>query len=116
MDATERFYVTVEAGNAAEASRLAQALEKILLEDGPAADIERVRASAETLDGGTTLAIALASPVLLELARSLQVFLQRYKSSQITVSDARGTLIAKNVSAATAEELARKWAAPADGK
>jgi hypothetical protein len=47
--------VAVKNQKLAKLSYFSQAVEKILLEDGPVADIERVRASAKTLDGGTTL-------------------------------------------------------------
>jgi hypothetical protein len=109
-----RLQITLEADDPATASRQAQALHRFLLEEGPLATIERVRTNHETLDGGATLAVILASPVLLELARSLRMFLQRYNASQISITDEHGSLIAKNVSAATASELARSWSAERD--
>jgi hypothetical protein len=104
-----KFCVTVRAEDAATASRRIQALQRILLEEGPPADIERVRTSDETLDGGATLAIVLASPVLLELARCLRMFLERYHSSAISIADERGSIIADNVSAATVSDLINEW-------
>ena len=59
-----KLQIAVEAGDPATASRQAQALERLLLEEGPPATIERVRTNDETLDGGATLAVILASPVL----------------------------------------------------
>jgi hypothetical protein len=101
--------ITVEAADPATASRHAQALERLLLEEGPTANIERIRTKRGTLDGGATLAVILASPVLLELARSLRMFLQRCNSSQVTITDEHGSVVAKNVSATTVAELAREW-------
>jgi len=109
-----RLHLTIDAGDAATASRQAQALERIILEEGPAATIERIRTRQDTLDGGATLAVILASPVLLELARCLHMFLQRYNSSQVTITDERGSLVARNVSASTVMALTREWSTRRD--
>jgi hypothetical protein len=101
--------ITVEADDSATASRQAQALQRLLLEEGPPANVERIRANDQTLDGGATLAVILASPVLLELARCLRVFLQRYNSSHVTITDEHGSIVATNVSAATVADLTREW-------
>jgi hypothetical protein len=111
MSEAIRLCVTVIAEDAATASRRTQALQRILLEEGPPADIERVRTAGETLDGGATLAIILASPVLLELARCLRMFLERYHSSAISITDEGGSVLATNVSAATVSDLIKDWSA-----
>jgi hypothetical protein len=109
VNRTLKFQITVEAEGVGTASRQAQALQRILLEEGPPADIERIRSGRESLDGGATLAVILASPVLLELARALRMFLQRYHSSQVSITDEHGSIVAKNVSADTVSDLARMW-------
>jgi hypothetical protein len=109
-----KLHITVEVDDVAAASRQAQALQRILLEEGPPADVERVRLNRDNLDGGATLAVILASPVLLELARCLRMFLERYKSSQVSITDENGSVLAKNVSAATVSELIRKWSEKRD--
>jgi hypothetical protein len=107
--------ITVVADDAAMASRQAQALQRIILEEGPpTAKVERVRTKHDTLDGGATLAVILASPVLLELARCLNKFLQRHNSSQVIITDEHGSVIARNVSATTVAELTREWSARRD--
>jgi hypothetical protein len=103
--------VTVLADDAATASLRAQALERLLLEEGPPADIERIKADQQTLDGGATLAVILASPVLLELARCLRMFLERYHSSQISITDAHGSVVANSVSSETVANVIRNWSA-----
>lgn len=110
MSGTNQLNITVQAEDDAAASRQAQALEKLLLEEGPSIKIDRIKASGETLDGGATLAVILASPVLLELARCLRMFLHRYNSSQISIIDEHGAIVAKNISAATVSELVENWA------
>jgi hypothetical protein len=104
-----KLQITVEVDDVAVASRQAQALQRILLEEGLPAGVERVRLNRANLDGGATLAVILASPVLVELARCLRVFLERYSSSQVSITDDSGSVLAKNVSAATVSELIRKW-------
>jgi hypothetical protein len=106
---TTQLHITVRADDVAAASRQAQALEKLLLEEGPSAKIDRIKASDETLDGGATLAVILASPVLLELARCLRMFLQRYNSSHLSITDEHGSIVAGNVSASTVADLIREW-------
>jgi cobalamin biosynthesis protein CbiG len=101
--------IMVAAGDAAASSRQAQALQRIILEREPTAGVERIRTDHETLDGGATLAVVLASPLLLELARCLRLFLQRYNSSQISITDEHGSIVAKNVSATTVDRLTREW-------
>ena len=59
-------HLTIEGEDAGSASRQAQTLERLLLEQCPAARTRRIRTDAETMDGGATLAVALASPVLVE--------------------------------------------------
>jgi hypothetical protein len=114
MSKAIKLCVTVLADDAATASRQAQALERLLLEEGPPADIVRIRADQQTLDGGATLAVILASPVLLELGRCLRMFLERYHSSQISISDEHGSVIAKGVSAGTVASLIREWSSRQD--
>jgi hypothetical protein len=103
--------ITVVAEDTAASSRSAQALNRIILEELPDAEVERIRLQSENLDGGATLAVILASPVLLELARALRVFLQRHNSSRISIADERGSLSVANVSAHTVDELVQTWKA-----
>ncbi len=84
--------VKIDAEDAASASRQAQALERILLERNVPAEVDRIRSDQSRMDGGSMLAIAFASPVLLELAKALRMFLQRYHSAEISVTDAQGKL------------------------
>jgi hypothetical protein len=42
------------------------------------------------------------------------MFLQRYNSSEITVTQEHGSVAAKNVSAATVAELTREWSIRTD--
>jgi hypothetical protein len=111
LSAPSKLQITVTAEDAAASSRSAQALNRIILEELPGAEVERIRLQSENLDGGATLAVILASPVLLELARALRVFLQRHNSSRISITDEHGSLSVANVSAHTVDELVQTWKA-----
>jgi hypothetical protein len=80
------FHLTVEAEDAGSASRQAQMLERILLEECPSTRIRRVRSDTETMDGGATLALALASPVLVEVVKAIKAFLLQRQSSKIIIT------------------------------
>jgi len=110
MNEALKIQITVEADNVGTSSRQAQALHRILLDEGLPAVIERIRLGHETLDGGATLAVVLASPVLFELARTLRIFLQRYHSSRIRITDEHGSVIVEEVSEATIAKVLREWA------
>lgn len=99
-----QFHVTLASETVASASRQSQALERILQEHSLGAEIRRVKTSHSHMDGGATLAIILASPVLIAFARALQIFLQRHNSSSITIKR-DGTVIAENISAKDASRI-----------
>lgn len=105
MSDTLELRLTLRAEDVGTSTRQAQALERLLLEKGPPAEIRRVRTDQTTMDGGATLAVILASPVLLALAQSLRAFLERYRSSEIIITDPKGTVVTKNVSAHNVSEL-----------
>lgn len=104
-----KLLITVVANDAATSTRQAQALQRLLQEEGPQANIERIRTNDETLDGGATLELLLASSVLLELARCLRMFLLRYKTSEVIITDEHGSVTARNVSAATVDKVIQEW-------
>src|SRR5215467_4965935 len=78
-------HLTIEGEDAGSASRQVQTLERLLLEQCPAARTHRIRTNAETMDGGATLAVVLASPVLVELVKTLRAFLLQRRSAKISV-------------------------------
>ncbi len=89
MGEETNFHFTVEAEDAGSASRQAQMLERLLLEECPSVHIHRVRTETENMDGGATLALALASPVFVEVVKAVRAFLIQRRSSKIVVK--RGT-------------------------
>src|SRR4051794_33589284 len=106
-----RLALEVMAEDVRATSLQAQELERMLLDELPRAEVTRVRTAAETLDGGATLAVVLASPVLVELGRVVRAFLTRNTSAEITIKDANGSMVVKGVSAANAMEVFREYAA-----
>ena len=85
MGEETELYLTVETEDAGSASRQAQMLERILLEECPTAKIHRIRTDLDKMDGGATLALALASPVLVEVVKALRSFLIQRRSAKIVV-------------------------------
>lgn len=100
------YRIKVQSDEAGVASRQAQSLERTLRELELDADVRRVKEDQTTMDGGAVIAVVLASPVLLELAHALRVFVERYHSSSITISE-DGHVVAQNISAANVMELAK---------
>ena len=85
-------HLTVEADDAASASRQAQMLEQIILEECPSVQIRRIRSNLETMDGGATLALAvLASPVLVEVVKAVRIFLVQRRSAKVVVKTSKGS-------------------------
>lgn len=78
-------HLTIQAEDAGSASRQAQMLERLLLDECPMAQVRRTRTDPERMDGGATLAIALASPVLVELVKAVKAFLIQRRSAKIVV-------------------------------
>jgi hypothetical protein len=85
MNEEAELHLTVEAEDAGSASRQAQVLERLLLEQCPSAKVHRIRSDRESMDGGATLALALASPVLVELVKTLGAFFMQRHTSKIIV-------------------------------
>ena len=102
--------VEVHAEDLAASNRQTQQLERIISEQAPEVVSKRRKHDLTTLDGGSMLALVLASPALLELAKALRVFLTRYHSSKITIRDESGSAIAENISAADAASALAGWA------
>ena len=91
-------HLTIEGEDAGSASRQAQTLERLLLEQCPAARTRRIRTDAETMDGGATLAVALASPVLVELVRAVRAFLLQRRSAKISVKKGQSSFTIEGAS------------------
>jgi hypothetical protein len=91
-------HLTIEGEDAGSASRQAQMLERLLLEQCPAARTRRIKTDAETMDGGATLAVALASPVLVELVRAVRAFLLQRRSAKISVKKGQSSFTIEGAS------------------
>lgn len=90
--------LTIEGEDAGSASRQAQTLERLLLEQCPAARTRRIRTDAETMDGGATLAVALASPVLVELVRAVRAYMLQRRSAKISVKKGQSSFTIEGAS------------------
>jgi hypothetical protein len=90
--------LTVKAEDAGSASRQAQLLEQLLLEECTGIQIDRIRTDTEYMDGGATLALALASPVLVEVVKAIRAFLIQRGSSKIVVKRGRNSFTIEGAS------------------
>ena len=91
-------HLTIEGEDAGSASRQTQTLERLLLEQCPAARVRRIRTEVERMDGGATLAVALASPVLVELVRAVRAFLLQRRSAKISVKKGQSSFTIEGAS------------------
>jgi hypothetical protein len=91
-------HLTIEGEDAGSASRQTQTLERLLLEQCPLARIRRIRTDAEKMDGGATLAIVLASPVLVELVKTVRAFLLQRRAAKISVKKGQNSFTIEGAS------------------
>jgi hypothetical protein len=101
---------------AADAGRAAESLRRSLRDVDPTIQATRVRSSAEAMDFGTMLAVVLAAPAIVELAKGITNWLARTPSSRLTVIGPDGSTIVENISARDAADLAEKLQARHGGR
>jgi hypothetical protein len=108
MSAKE-FEITFEDVMAADASMLAQDLERQLREAAPSATISLKKQRPDSQDFGTTLVLVFGTPVAIALAKSVGAFLQRHSGASIRITRS-GEVIAKNLDSGDAAKIAEAFA------
>ncbi|MGD0109456.1 MAG: hypothetical protein ABSC06_36305 [Rhodopila sp.] len=108
MQQSVRYTIRFDGMEAADAGRAAESLRQTLLDVDPTIQATRVRTDAEVMDFGATLAIILAAPAIVELAKGITNWLARSHSSRLTVIGPDGSTIVENISARQAAGLAEK--------
>jgi hypothetical protein len=91
--------------NVAKAGQYAETLKTSILDAAPEADVKREKDSQETQDFGATLAIVLAGPAVVAIAKGMQVWLERYRGVELEVTTPDGKVIAKNITAANVVQV-----------
>ena len=110
MDQPLRYTIRFDGLAVADAGRAAENLRSSLQDVDPTIQATRVRTDAETMDFGSTLAVVLAAPAVVQLAKGIANWLTRSPTSKVTVIGPDGTTIVENISARDAAGLAEKLA------
>jgi hypothetical protein len=101
---TEQVIIRFPNVGVAKAGQYAETLRSTILNSAPAIDVRRQKNSQETQDFGATLAIVLAGPAVVSIARGIQVWLERHHGVELEVTTPTGKVIAKNLTAANVTE------------
>jgi hypothetical protein len=108
MDDPIRYKIRFDALELAEASQAAESLRDHLCEVIPDIAARRIRTDASAMDFGSALEIALAAPVVLELAKGIAAWLARSPTSSVTITGADGVVLVEKISSRDAFRLAKK--------
>jgi hypothetical protein len=108
MDDLITYTIRFEGMSAADSGRAADSLRRSLRESNPALVGKRVRADPEAMDFGTVLAVSLAAPAVVELAKGIANWLARTHSSKVTIIASDGIAIVENIGAGEAGALLQK--------
>ncbi|MGA2127067.1 MAG: hypothetical protein ABSG76_13040 [Xanthobacteraceae bacterium] len=100
---------TIEFGDVplADAVEMAGELGRILLDTGPDVSVARRRSDPNTQDPGSILAVVLAAPAVVAVARGIADYIRLRRKARITIKCNGQQVVVSNVSAADAVEIAR---------
>jgi hypothetical protein len=88
-----------------QANALAQSLKDAIKDEAPDAQVAQKRDNEENQDFGATLAIVLAGPAVVAIAKGIEQWLIRQHSVSLEITTPNGKVIAKNVTAKNALEI-----------
>jgi hypothetical protein len=108
MDEPIRYTIRFDGLEPADAGRAAESLLRSLLEVDPTIQAKRARTDEEAMDFGASLAVILATPAIIALAKGISNWLARTPASKLTVIGPDGKIIVENISAKSAADLAEK--------
>jgi hypothetical protein len=103
-----RLEVEVQPEQRGQASAQATELEDYIRDAAPDVAVERVRTDPTAQDFGATLAILLAAPSIVALAKGISRWLDRRNTSTVTLKSAGRTFTVENISARSAAQLAQE--------
>jgi hypothetical protein len=89
----------------ADANRYAEELRNTLLDASRSVKVNRRREDPNTQDFGATLVLILGAPAVVAAAKALGNWLQLRNSASVTLEDADGKIIAKNITGKDAAKL-----------
>lgn len=115
MEQPSRYTIRFDEMEPADAGRAADSLRRSLQEVDPTIQAKRIRADDDAMDFGASLAVILATPAIVALAKGISNWLARTHTSKLTVIGPDGKTIVENIGARDAADLANKLIA-AHGK
>jgi hypothetical protein len=115
MEQTSRYTIRFNEMEPADAGRAADSLQRSIQEADPTIQAKRTRVDDEAMDFGASLAVILATPAIVALAKGISNWLARTHTSRLTVIGPDGKTIVENIGAREAVYLAEKLIA-AHGK
>jgi hypothetical protein len=108
MDDLVTYTIRFDGMPPSDAGRAAESLLRSLRENNPALVGKRVRSDPEAMDFGAVLAVSLAAPAVVELAKGIANWLARTHSSKVTIITSDGIAIAENIGAGEAATLMQR--------
>jgi hypothetical protein len=113
MEQPNRYIIRFDGMERPNAGQAAESLRRSLQEVDPAIQAKRIRTDSEALDFGSALAVVLAAPAVVTLAKGISNWLARSRTSKLTVIGPDGAIIAENIGAKDAITLVEKLEAHA---
>ena len=108
MEKSDKIELLVEFENAdrAEAGQFARELREYILDTDSSVEAELRRSDQSLMDFGATLALLLAAPSVIAVAKGIQAFLGRYQAASIRITGQGGSVVVENLTARQASDLA----------
>lgn len=116
VESGQRLEIRIGGVSQAEAGAYADELRRYLLDQAPEIEVERVRTDPDALDFGAGLAVILATPAIVAVARGLQQWLARRTSSKVVVQVDSKKLEVDGIRARDAAALAREMSTMLESK
>ncbi|HEX8187338.1 MAG TPA: hypothetical protein VF586_03240 [Pyrinomonadaceae bacterium] len=104
---SELTYIVQFAGaEVADANLYAGQLRDAILDAAPEVSVKTRRADRDAQDLGATLVLLLGTPAVIVLAKALGDWLKLHRSVAVDITTPDGSIVAKNLTAKDARELA----------
>ena len=103
----QKYIITFDTAEAADANRYAEELRQALLDASPDLLVHRRRDDPDTQDFGGTLVLLLGTPAAAATITALSNWLARRNRASITIKRGDDQIVAQNITSKTAGELAQ---------
>lgn len=99
------YIISFPSASVAESGENAEDLRGFLREIAPEIEARRIRTDSETMDMGASLAVVLAAPAAIQLAKGIGDWLRKTNTSKVTIKTADGSIVIDNISSKNAAAL-----------